>query len=67
MRPMEHYAAGRPPASDPRPTQAASADTDEETRDIPHFESLRVPGLFSASALLPEWLRRRFRRTTPSH
>jgi hypothetical protein len=63
MNYMEHHTTDRPPASDPRRTQAAGDDTDEETRDLPHFRSLKVPGLFSASALLPAWLRRHFRRT----
>ena len=65
MKPMERSTPSQPPAADPRLTQAAAADADEQ--DLPHIRSLITPGLFSASALLPEWLRRRFRRTTPSH
>jgi hypothetical protein len=60
---MEHHTTDRPPASGPRHMQATSDDIEEETRDLPHFRSLKVPGLFSASALLPAWLRRHFRRT----
>jgi hypothetical protein len=63
---MEHSAANRPPAPDPRRAQIADADTDEQVRDLPHFRSLITPGLASGP-ILPEWLRRLFRRTTPSH
>jgi len=59
---MERPNAGRPPASDTRHTHAASADTDEQARDLPHFESLILPGLFKGP-ILPVWLRRLFRRT----
>jgi hypothetical protein len=57
---MEHHTTDRPPASDPRRTQAAGDDIDEETRDLPHFRSLKVPGLMSGP-ILPK-LMQLFRR-----
>jgi len=62
MKHMEHTLTGRSPAPDPRPTRATGDDTDKQTRDRPHFESLRVPGLISVP-LFTAWLRKPFRRT----
>jgi hypothetical protein len=44
-------------------THSTNADADVDERDIPHFRSLILPDLVSADALIPEWLRRLFRRT----
>ena len=50
--------ASQPPVADPLRTQA---DADTDKRDIPHFESLRVPDLMSVP-LFTAWLRKLFRR-----
>jgi hypothetical protein len=64
MRPMEHTTTSQPPAADPRLPQAAGDDTNEQDR--PQIRSLTMPGL-AKGPLLPEWLRRPFRRTdTPA-
>jgi hypothetical protein len=58
MRPMEH-ATNTPSAAGTRGPQAGT-DTDEPY--IPHFRSLTMPGL-AKGPILPEWLRKLFRRT----
>jgi hypothetical protein len=58
MSRMEHSTVSPQAAAEPRRTHAA-ADTNE--RDVPHFRSLRVPGLVSGP-LLATWLRKPFRR-----
>ena len=63
MRPMEHSTTDRPPGSYPRRTGTAKNGTVERTPGTLNFEPLITPGLFSASALVPSWLRRLFRRT----
>jgi len=58
MSAMEPSTAGQPPAADPLRPQG-DADTSQRIR--PQIRSLRVPGVAS-SPVLPEWLRKRFRR-----
>jgi hypothetical protein len=59
MRPIKPSTASQPAAADPRLTQA-NADTDERDRP-PEIRSLITPGVASGP-ILPEWLRKRFRR-----
>lgn len=67
MSPMEPSTTGWSPVSEPQ-----STDVDEtffKTPNAPpgfHFEQLTVPGLFGTGSLLPEWLRKLFRRD-PAH
>ena len=68
MRPMEHSTTGRPTGTVRGDTSTGTTDrgpgTPHYTR---HFRSLILPGLVSADALIPAWLRKRFRRTdTPA-
>ena len=65
---MEHSTTGRPTGTAPEDTSTGTTDrgpgTPHYTR---HFQSLILPGLVSADALVPAWLRRLFRRTdTPA-
>jgi hypothetical protein len=65
MRLMKHSTTDRlPPSTTPGDTSTGTIDrgpgTPHYTR---HFRSLILPGLVSADALVPEWLRKRFRRT----
>ena len=60
---MERSTTDRPPGSYPRRVDATEIRKAERTPGTRNFESLILPGLFSASALVPGWLRRRFRRT----
>jgi hypothetical protein len=64
MRPMEHSSTDRPPSASPGDTSTGTTDrgpgTPHYTR---HFRSLTLPGLVSADALVPAWLRKRFRHT----
>ncbi|MGH2904808.1 MAG: hypothetical protein ACRDK7_14690 [Solirubrobacteraceae bacterium] len=60
---MEHPPASQPYSAD----QGLAQDkTDTDDRDIPHFESLILPGLVSIPPM-PAWLRKLFRRkATPT-
>ena len=64
MRRMERSTADRPGTLDRSKIRQdhtrAEADTDEPY--IPHFRSVITPGIASGP-ILPEWLRKRFRRT----
>ena len=64
MRRMERSSAGRPGTADQskigQGRTQAEADTDEPY--VPHFRSVITPGIASGP-ILPEWLRKRFRRT----
>ena len=67
---MEPSATGQPPVSEPPSTDAD--ETFFKTPNAPpgyHFEQETVPSLFGTGPLLPEWLRKRFRRkdTPASH
>jgi hypothetical protein len=68
MSAMEPSTTGPPPVSEPPRTD--TGETFFKTPNAPpgyHFEQLTVPGLFGTGPLLPEWLRRIFRRTnTPA-
>ncbi len=68
MRLMKHSITDRPPSTTPGDMSTGTTDrgpgTPHYTR---HFRSLTLPGLVSTDALVPAWLRRRFRRTdTPA-
>jgi hypothetical protein len=56
---MEPSTAKRLPVSDSPHKQATDVDMNE--RELPHFESLTLPGLFKGP-ILPEWMRKPFRR-----
>jgi hypothetical protein len=58
MTAMEHSTISTPPAAVARGPQT---DDPTDERYIPHFRSLITPGVASGP-LLPEWLRKRFRR-----
>jgi len=67
MRPMEHSTTSRPTGTAPEDTSTGTTDrgpgTPHYTR---HFQSLILPGL-AKGPILPEWLRRLFRRkATPA-
>ncbi len=67
MKLMEHSTTDRPPSTTPGDTNTGTTDrgpgTPHYTR---HFQSLILPGL-AKGPILPEWLRRLFRRTdTPA-
>jgi hypothetical protein len=64
MRGMEHSAVGKPPASAPQRTDATETGTPPGTL---HIEHEKLPSLGGTGPILPEWLRRLFRRTdTPA-
>jgi len=64
MRPVEHPTTDLPVTT---PGDASTATADGRTPGTRHFRSLILPGLVSADALVPAWLRRIFRRTnTPA-
>ncbi len=67
MRGMEHRTANRPGTADRSETgrRRRRAGEDRQEGD-PQIRSLITPGVAS-SPILPEWLRKRFRRTdTPT-
>jgi hypothetical protein len=68
MRPMEHPIASQSSAPDRSEISQHRTRTDADTyeRD-PQIRSMILPDLVSADALIPAWLRKRFRRTdTPA-
>jgi hypothetical protein len=61
---MEPSTARHRPVSVSAQKQATNVDMNE--RELPHFESLTLPGLFKGP-ILPEWMRKPFRRkNTPA-
>jgi hypothetical protein len=62
MSAMEHSAVGQPSASEPQRMNAAETGTAQTTPGTLHIEHEKLPGLGSGP-ILPEWLRKRFRRT----
>jgi len=65
---MEHSTTSRPTGTAPEDTSTGTTDRGPGTpRYTRHFQSLILPGLVSADALIPAWLRKLFRRTdTPA-
>jgi len=63
MKPMEQSTTGRPTGIAEDDTSTGTTDrgpgTPHYTR---HFQSLILPGLVSADALIPAWLRKLLRR-----
>jgi hypothetical protein len=51
---MEHSTVGQPSASDPRRT--------DSTPDTLHIGHTKLPSLGGTGPILPEWLRKLFRR-----
>ena len=62
MTPVGHATTSQPPtAGQSEIGQRTQVEADTDERDIPHFGSVITPGVASGP-ILPEWLRKRFRR-----
>jgi hypothetical protein len=57
---IEPPTAGRPPP--PEPAQATEIGKTENAPTDRHFEQTTLPSLGGSGPLLPEWLRKLFRR-----
>ena len=62
MSAMEPSTASQPPASRPPHTDATETGRTEKAHGDRHFESTKLPSLGGTGPILPEWLRKRFRR-----
>jgi hypothetical protein len=62
MSVMEPSTASQPATSESPRTDAAETGRTEKAHRARHFESTKLPSLGGTGPILPEWLRKRFRR-----
>jgi hypothetical protein len=59
---MEPSTASQPPASELPRADATETSRTEKAYGDRHFKPMKVPGLVGTGPILPEWLRKPFRR-----